>query len=213
MEGVSRDGLEAPPTGRAIGQRRVGMATRGPDSPARRYALLVVLTAGAALAGYAGYVLYPRFDLPSVTGASLLLLSAAAGIAAFFSPCSFPLAVTLLAREATPGQRGRLVRLTLWLGLGALTFLVLAGVLIAAGAGAFFKEVTFTSTAGVAIRAVVGALLILFGLIQLNVLPVSLLVVEDAAKPLLARQAKLRREHPAFAFGLFGFTYLLAGFG
>ncbi len=183
------------------------------DDGARRYALLVSLTAVAAFAGYAGYVLYPRFDLPAATGATLLLLAAAAGIAAFFSPCSFPLAVTLLAREVRPGQQARLIRLTLWLGLGALAFLVLAGALIAAGAGAFFKEVTFTSTAGIAIRAVVGGLLILFGLIQLNVLPVSLLAIEDAAKPLLGRQARLRRDHPALAFGLFGFAYVLAGFG
>lgn len=140
-------------------------------------------------------------------------LAAAAGIASFFSPCSFPLAVTLLARETTPGKQWRLTRLSMWLGLGALLFLALAGTLIAAGAGAFFKQVTFTSTAGITIRAVVGSLLIFFGLIQLNVLPVSLLAVEDAAKPLLARQARLRRDRPALAFGLFGFGYLLAGFG
>jgi len=179
----------------------------------RRYALLVAVTASVAIAGYVGYVLYPRFDLPSVTGASLLLLSAAAGIASFFSPCSFPLAVTLLARETRPGGQGRLTRLTLWLGVGALIFLLLAGALIAAGAGVFFKQVTFTSTAGITIRAVIGSLLILLGLIQLNVLRVSLLAVEDAAKPLLARQARLRRERPALAFGVFGFGYLLAGFG
>lgn len=141
------------------------------------------------------------------------MLSAAAGIAAFFSPCSFPLAVTLLAREARPRDPGRLTRLTLWLGVGALAFLVLAGALIAAGAGTFFEQVTFTSTAGIAIRAVVGSLLILFGLIQLNVLSVSLLAIEDAARPLLRRQARMRREQPALAFGLFGFAYLLAGFG
>lgn len=189
------------------------MATGDGARPARRYALLVAVTAGVALAGYAGYVLYPRFDLPAVTGASLLLLSAAAGIASFFSPCSFPLAVTLLARETRPGEQARLTRLTVWLGLGALAFLIVSGALIAAGAGAFFKEVTFTSTAGITIRAVVGSLLILLGLIQLNVLPVSLLAVEDAAKPLLARQARLRRDQPALAFGVFGFGYLLAGFG
>lgn len=180
---------------------------------AGRYALLVGATAGAALAGYAGYVVYPRFDLPAATGASLLVLAAAAGIASFFSPCSFPLAVTLLARETAPGQQGRLTRLSLGLGLGALLFLAIAGALIAAGAGSFFKQVTFTSTSGITIRAVVGSLLVLLGLIQLNVLPVSFLAIEDAAKPLLARQARLRRERPALAFGLFGFGYLLAGFG
>jgi predicted histidine transporter YuiF (NhaC family) len=106
-----------------------------------------------------------------------------------------------------------LTRLTLWLGVGALVFLIVAGALIAVGAGALFKEVTSTSTAGITTRAVVALLLILLGLIQLNVLPLSLLAVEDAAKPLLARQARLRRDRPALAFGLFGFGYLLSGFG
>ncbi len=188
--------------------------SRNGSQAARRYALLTTATVAISVIGYLGYVLYPRFDLPAVTGGSLFLLAAAAGIASFFSPCSFPLAVTLLAREA----RGResavsLTRLTLWLGFGSLTFLILAGLMIAAGAGAFFKQVTFTSTAGITIRAVVGALLILFGLMQLNVLPVSFYRIEEAARPLLARQAKLRRTQPRLAFGLFGFGYLLAGFG
>lgn len=182
-------------------------------SETRRYAILVAATVAVAVAGYGGYVLYPRFDLPAASGVTLLLLSVAAGIASFFSPCSFPLAVTLLARETHPGEQARLTRLTLWLGLGALAFLILAGGLIAVGAGVFFKEVTFTSAAGITIRAVVGSLLILLGLVQLNILPVSLLAVEDAAKPLLARQAHLRSERPAAAFALFGFAYLLAGFG
>lgn len=167
-----------------------------------------------SVVGYAGYVLYPRFDLPAATGGSLFLLASAAGVASFFSPCSFPLAVTILAREAGgKDDAPPLTRLTLWVGLGALTFLLLAGLLIAAGAGAFFKQVTFTSTAGITIRAVVGSLLILLGLIQLNVLPVSFHRVEEVARPLLARQARLRRSKPALAFGLFGFGYLLAGFG
>ncbi|MBW3589313.1 MAG: hypothetical protein KY429_07830 [Actinobacteria bacterium] len=182
--------------------------------PGRRYALLVAVTAGVSVVGYAGYVLYPRFDLPAVAGGSLFLLAGAAGVASFFSPCSFPLAVTILAREATgKDDAPSVTRLTLWVGLGALTFLLLAGLLIAAGAGAFFKQVTFTSTAGITIRTVVGSLLILLGLIQLNVLPVSFHRVEEAARPLLARQARLRSSKPALAFGLFGFGYLLAGFG
>jgi cytochrome c biogenesis protein CcdA len=77
----------------------------------------------------------------------------------------------------------------------------------------FFKEVTFTSTPGIIIRAIVGSLLILFGLMQLNVLPISFYRFEESARPLLTRQARLRRQHPALGFGLFGFGYLLAGFG
>lgn len=37
-----------------------------------RYGLLVLGIAVIAVAGYAGYVLYPRFDLPALEGAGLL---------------------------------------------------------------------------------------------------------------------------------------------
>ena len=147
-----------------------------------------------------------------MTGASLLLLSAAAGIASFFSPCSFPLAVTLVARETSPGQQARVTKLALSLGLGALLFLILAGALIAAGAGAFFKQVTFTSTAGITIRAVVGSLLILLGLIQLNVFPIA--ARGGGSSETVSRSpGTAARQRPGVAFGLFGFGYLLAGFG
>lgn len=183
------------------------------SSPALQYVVLVAVTALVALAGYAGYVLYPRFDLPPLTGATLLLLSAAAGVASFFSPCSFPLALTLLAREAKPGRQGEVTRMSLWIGMGAFVFLVVVGVLLAAGASGLVRGVTFTSTAGIAIRAVVGSMLVLLGLIQLNVLRISFLAVEDLAKPFLRRQAQLRQERPGLSFALFGFVYLVAGFG
>ena len=80
---------------------------RAPDRPGRRYALLVLAVAALASLAYAGYVLYPRFDLPPLQGAGLLLLAAGAGVASFFSPCAFPLLVTLLARETGADERGR----------------------------------------------------------------------------------------------------------
>ncbi len=183
------------------------------------YGLLALAVVVLAVAGYAGYVLYPRFDLPAVSGAGLLMLAAAAGIASFFSPCSFPLLVTLLGHEAGPrgGQRGpsarRALRFAVALALGAIVFLLLTGVIIAVGGDALFAGVTFTSVAGRTIRTVVGLLLMLLGLIQLGVIPVSFHAVEGVSTPLLRRQARLRREKPTLGFGLFGFAYLLAGFG
>lgn len=43
------------------------------------YFLLAIATGLVAIVGYAGYLLYPRFDLPSAIGigASLLVLAAA----------------------------------------------------------------------------------------------------------------------------------------
>ncbi|MGH8986627.1 MAG: cytochrome c biogenesis protein CcdA [Acidimicrobiia bacterium] len=188
--------------------------------PALRYLALASGAVALALAGYAGYVLYPRFDLPAGTGLGLLVLAAAAGIASFFSPCSFPLLVSMLARplqaDRTARQRRPLrhaVEFAAALSVGATAFLLLAGLLIALGGGAAFENVTFTSATGRVIRSVVGMLLITLGLVQLERLRVNLRRFEPATHGFLRGQARLRRRHPMLGFGLFGFGYLLAGFG
>lgn len=182
------------------------------------YILLASSIGVLALAGYAGYILYPRFDLPAATGVGLLVLAAGAGIASFFSPCSFPLLVTLLAREAgTDRERGRMQRslgFATALALGATLFLILIGSSIALGASALFEGVTFTSTVGRVTRLVIGVLLILLGLIQIGVIRAAFGDgMHTVTSPVMRRQAKLRREHPTAGFGLFGFIYILAGFG
>lgn len=118
-----------------------------------RFLLLVVAVAAVAVAGYSGYVLFPRFDLPAVEGVAVLGLAAAAGVAAFFSPCSFPLLLGLLGRHAAGRARGdagvRPVVFAGALAAGAGGFLLLAGLLIATGGGAVFEQVTFDSPAGI----------------------------------------------------------------
>ncbi len=187
------------------------------------YGLFALLVIGLALAGYLGYVVYPRFDLPASTGIGLLVLSAGAGIASFFSPCSFPLLVTLLARQTgvdsgrdeSRASRGRAFVFASALALGTSVFLLLAGFFVALGGGALFQGVTFTSTAGVIIRAVVGAFLILLGLFQIGVLPASgFRAVSRFSEGFFSRaQARQRRKRPFLGFAIFGFGYLLAGFG
>jgi cytochrome c biogenesis protein CcdA len=184
------------------------------------YAALALATAAVALIGYLGYVFYPRFDLPAGTGATLLVLAAGAGIASFFSPCSFPLLLSMLARpiaaeaQAQTGHPFRKAALfAAGLSFGASLFLVVVGVAIAAGASTYFDDVTFTSTAGITIRVVVGVLLITLGLIQLERLPVSFRRFEPAMHGYLRQQAQVRRRRPVVGFTLFGFGYLLAGFG
>lgn len=184
-----------------------------------RYAAWVALAVTVGLVGYAGYVVYPRFDLPAGVGAGLLVLAAAAGVAAFFSPCSFPLLVSMLARPLSvdDGSPRRPWRRALGfaaaLSAGAIAFLAVVGGLLAVGAAAFFDDVTFTSTAGRVIRIVTGAALVVFGLIQINRLTVNLRRFEPGLHRVLGRQAELRRRRPLAGFALFGFVYLLAGFG
>jgi cytochrome c biogenesis protein CcdA len=193
------------------------MANRPAATRGFGYALLALATATVALIGYLGYVFYPRFDLPAGTGATLLVLAAGAGIASFFSPCSFPLLLSMLARPlAAEAEAGRPFRkaaaFAAALSLGASVFLVAVGLAIAAGASTYFDDVTFTSTAGITIRIVAGTLLITLGLIQLDLLPISFRRFEPAMHGYLRRQAQVRRR-PLVGFTLFGFGYLLAGFG
>lgn len=49
------------------------------DYDSVRYALLVLGIVVLAVAGVISYMLYPRFDLPAVIGASLFVPAAAAG--------------------------------------------------------------------------------------------------------------------------------------
>jgi cytochrome c biogenesis protein CcdA len=196
-----------------IPMRNGDRETSGPS----RYAMLVALVVVVAVAGYAGFVLYPRFDLPAVQGLGLLGLASAAGVASFFSPCSFPLLVTLLGREAAAGrQNGGRPRPALFgaaLAVGAGAFMLLVGVVIALGGQAILAGVTFTSPAGVAIRTIVGLGLIALGLTQAGILPFSMHGVSRVVKPILRSQAGLRRDRPLSGFALFGFAYVLAGFG
>jgi cytochrome c-type biogenesis protein len=194
------------------------MALKTSDSHGSlRYLVLVAAVVVIAVAGYAGYVLYPRFYLPAVEGAGLLALAAAAGIASFFSPCSFPLLVGLLGRQAaTHATRTGAPRPAVFggaLALGAAAFMLLAGVVVAVGGEALFAGVTFTSPAGIAIRSIVGVLLILLGLIQVGIVPLPFHRVSELARPLTRGQARLRRERPVAGHAAFGFGYVLAGFG
>ncbi len=56
-------------------------------------------------------------------------------------------------------------------------------------------------------------MLILLGLVQLGVFSLPFGAVERVSRPLMQRQARLRRERSALAFGLLGFVYVLTGFG
>lgn len=184
-----------------------------------RYWTWVFGATALGVAGYVGYVLYPRFDLPAGAGVGLLVLAVAAGVASFFSPCSFPLLVTMLARPlaSTDAAERRPLRRALGyataMSVGAAGFLTLMGGGFAIGAGALAEDVTFPSTTGRILRVLVGAALVLFGLVQLNRIQVDLRRFEPALHGVLRKQAALRRQRPFAGFVLFGFVYLLAGFG
>lgn len=190
----------------------------GDPNSGGRYLLLVAGVLLAGVAGYVGYVVYPRFELPAVAGAGLLVLASAAGFAAFFSPCSFPLLATLLARhtgadQPTATRVRRAVLFATSLSVGAVVFVLAVGALFALGGRPLAGAVTFTSASGRAIRVVVGVALILLGLVQVGRIELDLRRFEPTIHALLRRQASLRRRRPVAGTALFGFAYLAAGFG
>lgn len=185
------------------------------------FLLLALLVAGLGVAGYVGYELYPRFDLPAADGAALLLLAVAAGVASFFSPCAFGLLVTLVARETggdegSPGAATRLRRpwtFATGFSAGAALFVLVTGAVIGLGGAGLVAGVTFTSAAGRVLRVAVGAFLVLLGLVQLDLLPNPFRRMEGGVRSLRRAAARERRRRPLWSHGLFGFGYLLAGFG
>ncbi|MGH3431803.1 MAG: cytochrome c biogenesis protein CcdA [Thermocrispum sp.] len=183
-----------------------------------RVGLLGAGLVAVGLAGYVGYLVYPRFDLPAAEGTGLLALAAAAGFAAFFSPCSFSLLAALLGRTASPdAPRGERVARALGFGmalsLGATVFVVGVGLLIALGGSGVAASITFDSAAGRTLRIAVGLVLVLLGLVQMGRLTANLRPAEPAIHRFLGRQAALRRRRPLLGYTLFGFGYLAAGFG
>jgi len=189
----------------------------GGATPLTPYILLVLAVLLIALTGYLGYAIYPRFHLPPVTGFGLLVLAIAAGIASFFSPCSFSLLIAILARVPETKKRQFALRnvpgFSTALALGATVFLLLTGAGIALGGAALFERVVFTSLAGRVIRTSIGVLLVFLGLGQAGFLPISFHGIEKMIGPLLRKDARLRRRAPLLGYSLFGFLYILAGFG
>ncbi|MFZ1398198.1 MAG: hypothetical protein WAS33_14940 [Candidatus Promineifilaceae bacterium] len=177
----------------------------------KRYLWLATAVLLLALFGYIGFITYPRFALNQMTVSGLLPLAIMAGIASLFSPCSFPLLLTLLAREASAD--GRLLRSTAAFTIGAVLFLLLTGLTMALGAGSWIAGVTFTSAAGRTLRVLVGLVLISFGLWQLQRRSLNVGWLNQALQPLWRKQTKLRRQQTTLSYGLYGFGYILAGFG
>jgi cytochrome c biogenesis protein CcdA len=178
----------------------------------REYLALIGAVLFFALAGYSTYALYPRFGLATTAGSGLLLLAVASGLASLFSPCSFPLLVTLLARQTDGQTRSTLFRSATAFTVGVMFFLLLLGAAIALGAGTFISRFTFTSTSGRGLRLLVGLLLISFGIWQLRGRSLNATWLNSALLPLWDRQFRLRQRKSTLSYGLYGFGYVLAGF-
>ncbi len=185
-------------------------------SPGRRYLILPVAVLALALLGYASFRLTLQLPASAEAGPFLLLLAAMAGLGSLFSPCSFPLLLTLMSREvnSADGQGRRpLARFAVPFTLGATAFLLLTGVVLAIGAAPLVARLNFGSPAGRVLRGLVGLLLLSAGAWQMKGRSLTLSRLTTVLTPLWNRQDQLRRDRRALGPFLYGFGYIVAGFG
>ena len=164
----------------------------------------------AGIAGYVGFVTFVESDRS--TGTAVLALAAATGFAAFFSPCSFPLLLTFLARRADESTRHALTS-ALRVGLGAALLLSLLAIPIVVFGDAMATFVAFDRPAGRVFRAIIGMTLILFGLRQARLLRLRIRGFDWVATRAASTFDPSRVSTPVRRDFLYGFGYLLAGFG
>ncbi|HEX6301235.1 MAG TPA: hypothetical protein VF148_12280 [Acidimicrobiia bacterium] len=162
------------------------------------------------VAGYFGFVVFVGSERQAATGA--MVLAAGTGFAAFFSPCSFPLLLTFLTRRSEESA-GTAIMSALRVGGGAAVLLAMMAGVVAAGGSAFARVVEFDSAAGRVFRLAIGVVLIVFGLRQANVLRLRMRWLDTiaGASGRLLDSSKVRSQ--AGRDVVYGFEYLLAGFG
>ena len=161
------------------------------------------------LAGYVGFVAVAGTDRSLAAGT--LALAAAVGFAAFFSPCSFPLLLTFLARSASSSARAALAR-AMRVGVGASLLLALLGGVIAAVGGGIAGGLNFSSPGGRVLRVGVAVFLVLMGLRQAGRIRARIGWF-DRVSGFAGTRPALSGDNSGRADVLYGFGYLLAGFG
>ena len=164
----------------------------------------------AGLAGYVGFLAFVAAD--RAVAAGTMFLAAATGFAAFFSPCSFPLLLTFLSRRAAESRRAGAAS-ALAVGTGAAALLALIALVIGLGGEAIAGVVTFDSGSGRAFRLTVGLLLVMFGLRQTRKLPFRMSWLDRVAGTARRLFDRSRFSNRVVGDVVYGFGYLLAGFG
>lgn len=178
------------------------------------YTITLLLVALIVTIGYFTF----RFFVTNVAGTpsayGLLLFAVIAGIATFFSPCSFPLMPGYLASFITAkGAKRNVIFYGLAGALGVILFsLLLGGVIGIAGEG-FAKSLSITtgtpSLLTQTLRYIVGSILILLGIFQYVNLPFLSRIFHKLSHGL---SIKLTEKSAKSVF-LYGFGYTAAGLG
>jgi cytochrome c biogenesis protein CcdA len=170
-----------------------------------------------AIAGYFGFRVATGLDISSETSAGLVALAAVTGFAAFFSPCSFALLLGLLAGSNTAAAGGRSrsegVRTALAMGLGAGIFLLTIGLLVGLVGEGIAQSVAFSTNGGRVLRGTAAVFLVVAGSVQLGWIQIPFWRLARFAQPIDRMRVAADQSHRRSAQVLYGFGFVLAGFG
>jgi len=175
-----------------------------------RFGAILVAMVVVGVAGYLGFVAFVGSDREISTG--VMVLAAATGFAAFFSPCSFPLLLAFLARRSSE-TKGAAISSAVRIGAGAVAFFGLMAVVLALGGTAFGSVIGFDTTAGRIFRLTVGILLVGFGLRQARLMHIEMRWLDRVASAASRTFDPSDQSSRARSDVVYGFGYLLAGFG
>ena len=190
-------------------------STRTDDFTLRRRGQfrLLFVTLGVLVVGVVGYLGFVAFvTSDQAAGSGVLALGALTGFAAFFSPCSYPMLMTFLARRGEE-SKGTALLSALRVGLGATLMLAVIGLVMAVGGAALGSIVQFDQPLGRAFRLAVGGVLIVLGLKQSRLVNFKMGWMYRFAGRTGRRFDPSQTTTRAGSDFLYGFGFLLAGFG
>jgi cytochrome c biogenesis protein CcdA len=175
-----------------------------------RFTLVTFGVLLVGIAGYLGFVAFVQTDAPG--SSSVLVLGALTGFAAFFSPCSFPLLLLFLSRRAEESTRSAMTS-SLRVGMGAALMLALMGLVLIVVGASVGGVLQFDQPSGRTFRLILGAVLIIFGLKQSRLVRIPMGWMDSVASRAGQRFDPSKTSSRARGDVLYGFGYLLAGFG
>jgi cytochrome c-type biogenesis protein len=180
-----------------------------------RFWLIIISTALVALAGYLVFVVFLKEILPAFSAYSLYLVAVIAGIATFFSPCSFPLLPGYLSFYYNSGEKQGKKR-ELYYGLiaamGVITFNVILGMVVALLGQAFASSLSISNQTPSVLtrifRLVIGGVLLTLGTFQF-----SNITFHTRTLHLLTSKFSMKATSGEKGLYLYGFGYNAAGIG
>jgi cytochrome c-type biogenesis protein len=178
------------------------------------YVIIILLIALITMLGYLGFRFYHILSISSFSEYGLYFLALVAGIAAFFSPCSFTLLPAYISASYGNIQEGdKKIGYIFSAAVGVLSFSIILGIVVtaigkAASIATFGLAATSPDVYLVIFRVFVGAILIFFGFMQ-----ISNATMHNRFTDGIAQRFNLKQKEKFWKFYMYGFGYTLAGIG